>query len=170
MRHLIANLAVYVIALMLVGGAAVFGAVRSQQLVVVDEATLLSRHEPATAREFEWADVGAYGYRRNCTNCHAADGSGWDQYPPLQDAASAFRDEKVRAYLVELHLRGLATDRWRALMPAMSHLTDAELAAILNHVVVRFGGADPARDTLYQPSEVRALRGRERSPVAAAPW
>ena len=165
MRHLIAHLAVYIIALLLVGGAAAFGTIRSRQLVVVDEATLLGRHEPAVAREFDWAELGAYGYERNCANCHVADGSGWDQYPPLHDAAREFRTEAARAFLIDLHLYGVAGDRWRAPMPRMDHVTDAELAAILNHVIVRFGGADAAADRLFQPADIAARRGQRLGPA-----
>lgn len=166
MRHLIANLAVYIIAAVLVGGAAVFGTVRSRQLVIVNEATLLGRHEPATAREFDWAELGAYGYERNCANCHLADGSGWDEYPALHGAAAGFRVEAGRAYLIDLHLYGLATDRAQAPMPRMDHVTDAELAAILNHVVTRFGGADAVADRLFQPADIAARRGQGIGPGA----
>ena len=168
MRHLIAHLAVYIIAMVLVGGAAAFGVVRSRQLVVVDERTLLGRHEPADAREFDWAELGAYGYERNCANCHLADGRGWDQYPQLREAAGTFRAEAGRAYLIDLHLYGLASDRWRAPMPRMDHITDAELAAILNHVVTRFGGADAVVDTLFQPADIAARRGQGITPAAVA--
>ncbi|MBA3890415.1 MAG: cytochrome c [Gemmatimonadaceae bacterium] len=160
MRHVIAHTAVYVIATLLVGGAAAFGTVRSRQLVIVDEAMLLSRHEPATAHEFEWGDLGAYGYARNCANCHSPDGTGWDQYPPLRPIAVTFPAEAARAYLIDLHLYGLSSARWRAPMPRMHHVTDAELAAILNHVVVRFGGADAAGDRLFQPADIAARRGQ----------
>lgn len=160
MRHLIANLAVYIIAIVLIGGAAAFGSIRSRQLVVIDESTLLSRHEPAIAREFDWAELGAYGYERNCANCHAADGNGRDQYPPLHPAAASYRGDAGRAYLIDLHLYGLASDQWRAPMPRMDHVSDAELAAIVNHVVTRFGGADPAADGLFQPADIAARRGQ----------
>lgn len=165
MRHIAANLAVYLIALLLAGGAAAFGFTRSRQLVVVSERTLLALHDPATARGFEWAELGATGYERNCSACHLADGSGWDQYPALHVAAPLASAPDGREHLIDLHLRGLATARWRAPMPRMNHLTDVELAAILNHVVSRFGGAAGRGARPFVPQEIAARRGGGDSPI-----
>lgn len=171
MRHIAANLAVYLIALLLAGGAAAFGFTRSRQLVVVSEQALLTLHDPAAVREFEWAELGAAGYERNCSACHLADGSGWDQYQALRVAAQLAAAPGGRDYLVDLHLRGLATERWRAPMPRMNHLTDVELAAILNHVVSRFGGGAARAVRPFVPQEVAARRGRDGGPISegAAP-
>src|SRR5690606_35659703 len=83
MRHFLANVATYGIAGLLVVGAALFAWARSSQLTVTDEVAVLAQYEPHPSGEFRWQDLGARSYERNCSTCHLRDGSGWDQYPPL---------------------------------------------------------------------------------------
>lgn len=166
MRHFLGNLATYVIAGLLLCGAVAFAWMRAAQVVVTDEKTALGRYEPARTAAFEWRELGASSYRRNCANCHMKDGGGWDQYPGLGHTAALFARPGGREYVVDLHLYGLASPRWRAPMPPMGHLGDVEMAAVLNHVLTHFGNErHPAtHGRLYAPTDIRSRRGQRLSP------
>lgn len=167
MRHFLANVATYTIAALLLVGAALFGWLRSAQLALSDEPTLLARYEPAPAHEFRWAELGRSSYVRNCRNCHGAAGEGWDQYPGVGHTAALVAAPGGREYVIDLHLYGLTSGRWRAPMPPMGHLADVELAAVLNHLLTHFGSERrlPADAPLYLPADVAARRGLELSPA-----
>ncbi len=165
MRHFLANIAIYLIALFLLGAAALFGWVRSAQLVVSSEETVLAQFVPAPGYSFEWSKLGTSTYRRNCQNCHGADGHGWDQYPGLKHTVQLFLAPDGRDLLVDVLLYGLTSSRWGAPMPPMGHLHDVELAAVLNHVLTAFGrGLPDQRVALYTPQDIRKRRGLGLSP------
>lgn len=166
MRHLLANIITYTIAALLLTGAALFAWVRTEQLVVSDEGTVLARYEPTPGDEFRWAELGRDSYVRNCANCHGRAGQGWDQYPGLGRTAALWAEPGGREYVVDLHLYGLTSDRWRAPMPPMGHLQDAEMAAVINYVLTSFGNERrlPAEARLYTPADITARRGRALSP------
>lgn len=166
MRHLLANLATYAIGAALIVGAALFAWMRSAQLEISDERTILARFDPQPEDRVVWRELGQISYVANCSNCHGRDGEGWDQYPPLGHTAELFKASGGRDYLVDAHLYGLTSDRWRAPMPPMGHIRDAELAAILNYVLHSFGNemqlqGDP---TLYQPHDIEGRRGQRLTP------
>lgn len=168
MRQLVAHIATIAIAVLLLTGAALFAWARASQVTLTTEAAVLDAHLPARSPEegatFRWQALGADAYTRNCRTCHLADGSGWDQYPSLQRTAALAAAPGGRDYLVDLHLYGLASDRWRAPMPPMGHLHDVELAAVLNHVQTALsdGPADDA--ALFRPEDIAARRGRDLRP------
>ena len=166
MRHVLANVATYTIAAMLIGGAALFAWMRSAQLVLSDEQTTLARLEPAEASNLDLQDVGQHGYVSNCMSCHGRDGRGWDQYPALEHTSRLFAAPGGRDYLIDLHLYGLTSRRWRAPMPPMGHLVDVELAAVLNHVLTHYGNErlPVAEADLYTPADIAARRGQRLSP------
>lgn len=165
MRHLLAGIAIYLIALFLLGAAALFGWVRSAQLVVTSEETVLAQFVPVPAYSFEWPELGASTYRRNCENCHGAAGQGWDQYPGLRHTVQLLLAPGGRELLKDVHLYGLTSSRWGAPMPPMGHLHDVELAAVLNHVLTHFGqGLLNQQVALYAPQEIRERRGLGLSP------
>jgi mono/diheme cytochrome c family protein len=159
MRHFIANVATYAIAALLLLGAGSFAWLRSAQVVFTVEPVVLARWEPAPGQGFAWEALGESTYVRNCANCHGDEGGGWDQYPPLDGAAALFLVPGGREHLVDLHLYGLASPRWRAPMPPMGHLEDVEVAAVVNYVLTRFGGPLPPETALVRPEEVAARRG-----------
>ena len=167
MRHFLANVATYAISLLLVAGAAAFAWMRSAQVVLTRESVVLRAYEPAAAGTFPWRELGADSYSRNCMNCHGRDGGGWDQYPGLGHTARLFTAPGGRDYVVDVHLYGLTSRRWRAPMPPMGHIRDVEMAAVVNHVLTRFGNQAelPAGTPLLDPSEVRARRGRGLTPA-----
>lgn len=162
MRHLIANVATYSIAALLVIGAALFAWMRSAQLALSDERTILAQYQPEPAHEFRWQELGPVSYERNCLNCHRSDGQGWDQYPPISGAAALFLAPGGREYLIDIHLYGLTSGRWRAPMPPMGHIPDVELAAVINHVLTSFGNERilPPEARLVTPAEIAARRGQ----------
>jgi mono/diheme cytochrome c family protein len=163
MRHFLANIMTYAIAAALFAGAAAFAWMRTAQLALTNERTVVARFEPAPAGEYRWAELGEISYDRNCSNCHAADGTGWDQYPPLQPAARLFAEPGGREYMIDLHLYGLTSDRWGAPMPPMGHIQDVELAAVINWILTAYGTADQSQ--LLVPSDIADRRGMRLSPA-----
>jgi mono/diheme cytochrome c family protein len=166
MRHFLVNLATYLIAAMIVLGAGLFAWVRSSQLVISDETRTVAYHAPTGTRGFDWQELGSGSYLRNCAACHGRSGGGWDQYPGVGHAARLLAGPGGREYLIDLHLYGLASPRWRAPMPPMGHIPDVELAAVLNHVLTGYGNEHelPAGAPLFLPDEVAARRGQSLRP------
>ena len=162
MRHVLANLATYALAIGLAVGAALFAWVRSEQLVIATEADVEAAVLAAPTPEgtFAWYDFGARVYAANCQNCHTADGSGRGMYPPIQNQTVHLGAEGGRGFLVDLVLYGLYTGEYGAPMPPMPELSDAEVAAVTNYVLTRFSEAPPRPDDLFVPGEVAARRGR----------
>lgn len=164
MRHFLANILTYAIALLLFLGAAGFAWVRSAQFLLTDEASVLAQYQPEPDEEFRWRPLGRSGYERNCSNCHGADGQGWDQYPPLHTAAAWLELPGGRDYLIDLHLYGLSSPRWGAPMPPMGHIHDVELAAVINYTVQAFAPEPVDPRLLLQPGDIAERRGLALSP------
>jgi mono/diheme cytochrome c family protein len=162
MRHLLANIITYTIAALLFIGAAAFAWMRSSQLTLSNEHTLLAQYRPA-ADAFAWETPGAAGYDRNCRNCHGARGEGWDQYPPLSEAAAAAATSRGREHLIDVVLYGLTSRRWGAPMPPMAHMQDVEVAAVLNYIAATF--LDQPLQPALMPADVAARRGQRLRPV-----
>lgn len=166
MRHFLANVATYAISILLVAGAVVFGWLRSGQVVITRESAVVAAYDPGRDGEFVWAELGRDSYLRNCANCHGQEGDGWDQYPGLDHTGQLFVADGGREYVIDLHLYGLASRRWRAPMPPMGHIGDVEMAAVINHVLTLRGGEDAlsADAPLLAPGDIDARRGRRLSP------
>lgn len=166
MRHYLANLATLTIAAFLIVGAALFAWMRSAQIVISDEETLLARYEAIGAPETRWVELGEHSYASNCSNCHGRDGRGWDQYPGVGHSARLFAAPGGRAYLIDVHLYGLTSERWRAPMPPMRHIRDVELTAVLNYVLTHFGNREQleADVELYTPLDIARRRGQGATP------
>jgi mono/diheme cytochrome c family protein len=162
MRHVLGNILTYAIATLLFIGSALFAWARSSQVVVTTEAAVLAGYEPGDEM-FHWYELGRSSYRRNCANCHAGDGSGWDQYPAVTNAATLLREPRGSEHLIDLHIYGLTSRRWRAPMPPMGHIRDVELAAVINYIATTFD--DAAVDELITPEQVTARRGLGLSPA-----
>jgi mono/diheme cytochrome c family protein len=160
MRHVIANLAVYVLASGLVLAAVLFAWARSNQLTLTTERALEPREwaTVTTADAFDWRELGERTYVANCQNCHGAKGQGLDRYPGVIGTEALLAADGGREYLVHLVLYGARTGRHPAPMPPMPTLSDAQVAAVNNHLLTHFGEA-PAGDALFIPSEVRDERG-----------
>jgi mono/diheme cytochrome c family protein len=104
--------------------------------------------------------LGARVYN-NCMACHQRDGSGVaGNYPPLAESEWVQGRAEVLAALVLHGLEGPITVRgasYNQVMPAWSHLTDEQIAAVLTYVRASFGNAAPA----VAPELVAAVRDRE---------
>jgi mono/diheme cytochrome c family protein len=109
---------------------------------------------PATA-----ADDGATIYKR-CAACHLANGAGVPgAFPPLKTDVRALAGTAAgRRYLALVVIRGVSGPitvegkPYRGMMPAQAGLNDAQVAAVLNHVV-RGGSAKP-----FTPREIAGYR------------
>jgi nitrite reductase (NO-forming) / hydroxylamine reductase len=96
--------------------------------------------------------------------CHQADGQGLKgRFPPL--AASSRLAEQPLSAAIETVLKGMAGpievdgERYDGVMPAMSHLPDAKIAAILTHVYSTAWNNPGHSVTAEQVAEVRAASG-----------
>lgn len=111
---------------------------------------------------------GAAVYAAQCMACHQATGAGIPgAFPPLANHVGALYAAD-RDYLVLVMLYGLqgpitvAGTAYNGLMPAFGQLSDAEIAAVLNHVLTAWGDADELADAFvpYAPEDVTEQRGQ----------
>ncbi len=100
---------------------------------------------------------GGQVYQANCASCHQADGSGVPgTFPPLRGNADvtdpAFVEQVVREGLSgPIEVDGVTYD---GQMPAFGQLSDAEVAAVVDHVVALGGaGAAAAAPSTTAPPE-----------------
>ena len=116
---------------------------------------------------------GAALYRRDCANCHGLDGGGrHPACPPLAGHAPALVGVPGgREYLVRVPLFGVTGAmevegrRYEGTMTPFDFRRDAELAAILNHVLTSWGN-DRLLPPLHRPigeGEIAAARREQRS-------
>ncbi|MFU8889087.1 MAG: c-type cytochrome [Trueperaceae bacterium] len=107
---------------------------------------------------------GSRVYAANCAACHGPAGAGIaGVFPPLAGhAADIAASDGGRDYLVDAMLYGLMGPivvdgvSYNGVMPAWGQLSDADIAAVLDHVV---GLGGPAADP-FTADEVAAQRGR----------
>lgn len=122
-------------------------------------ATLLALAGLAAAGPAVAADDGATIYKR-CAACHLANGAGVPgAFPPLKaDVRTLAGTAAGRRYLALVVIRGVSGPitvegkPYRGMMPAQAGLTDAQVAAVLNHVVR--GGSAKA----FTPREIAGYR------------
>lgn len=97
------------------------------------------------------ADGGAI-YAQNCATCHGPQGQGQPGlYPPLAHNPDLARDNGAFPVTVVLHgIEGpidVAGHHYDSAMPAFGHLSDVEIAAVVNYVRSAWGNAPrPAVD------------------------
>lgn len=102
-----------------------------------------------------------------CAACHQPTGQGLPgAFPPLAGHAADLY-EASRDYIVDVVLYGLMGQilvdgmPYNGVMPSHEHLSDAELAAILNHVLTSFGNEDRIEAfEPYAPADIAARRGQ----------
>jgi len=105
-------------------------------------------------------------YAQSCAGCHGADGRGQaGYYPPLADNADLWKD---RLFPVLVLLHGLAGPiavegaRYDSAMPSFGHLSDAQIAAVINYVrtaLARSPGGNAVAAAIT-PETVAAQRSR----------
>lgn len=111
---------------------------------------------------------GAAIYQSVCSACHMANASGIPgAFPPLAGhAADLYRADRTYPILAvtfgvmgQIMVGGMS---YNGLMPAHAHLSDADIAAVLNHLMTSYGNAEAigADFAPYAPEDVAAERGR----------
>ena len=104
------------------------------------------------------AEAGEAGYLANCAACHQATGAGLaGAFPPLKDSDWIKKDPNAALTAVLAGLNGKITvngQEYNSVMPAMSHLGDADIAAILNHVMHKLNDSD----VRFSPAQVATAR------------
>ena len=140
---------------------------RAMQLVAergVDEIVFVAAAPPD---EVEVPD-GEAVYVAQCAACHQADGQGVaGAFPPLAGHVPDIYDlEGGRAWLIHVVLYGLAGEieadgvTYDGVMPALPQLSDAEIAAVLNHIVTAWDNEELLDEPFvdYEPEEVAEER------------
>jgi caa(3)-type oxidase subunit IV len=128
--------------------------------------------EPAApaeaAQAADWdRELGNQVFAANCVGCHQANGQGIPgAFPPLAGHAAEVYAAGGREYLPQVLLYGLQGPiqvegmTYNGMMPAWGHLSDDQIAAVINHVVAELGDA-PEGFVPYTADDVAAHRGDE---------
>jgi mono/diheme cytochrome c family protein len=104
-------------------------------------------------------------YMQNCSTCHGPDGRGQVRtFPPLAGNPDLARDDGAFPVTVVLHgMEGpirVGDATYDAAMPTFDHLSDAEIAAIVNYVQKTFGNGAAT----ITPSMVAERRAKPMAP------
>ncbi len=147
------------------------------RIVVTDpDAVVAEADEPTLEPEdADWRGAAESAYNAQCAACHQRDGSGSrGAFPPLADHMPALVvPEGGRDYLIDVVLYGLAGAievkgvSYRGMMPGMARLSDADVAATLNHALHAWGNEDALPEG-FEPitrEEVEQRRGLGLSPA-----
>ena len=167
MRHLYANRAAYLLAGLLVVATALFAWLRSEggTLIAVDE-DRVQDIEGEAWDEAAWGPLGEAVYAAECQACHAT----LTHIPELfaaQDGRSYLIDLMLNGYDGEMVIEGSASSVEH---PRFADLDDAELAAVLNHLLVSWGNDEalPDEPDFYAPPDIEEARDRDLSPEEVA--
>jgi nitrite reductase (NO-forming)/hydroxylamine reductase len=114
-------------------------------------------------------EAGQAAYLAQCAACHQPTGQGLPgAFPPLAGSdwlQSRDAEEVIASVLAgiqgEITVNGV---KYNNVMPAMSHLSDSDVAAILSYVYSSWGNSGPAV-TAEQVAAVRAGRGVSKDPA-----
>ncbi len=134
-------------------------------------ATYLGPNPPPAATQEATASVsevnGGQIFSNQCIACHQASGTGVPgEFPPLAGNRDLFRS---RAFPVLVLLYGLQGEiqvegtSYNGVMPSFSHLSDAQIAAVINHVRQTWGNDQlrPADMAPLQTDDVTRARNRK---------
>lgn len=118
----------------------------------------------------EPAAAGEVLFKQHCAACHQADGAGVPGLAPAlaQALGRLLGSPRAAEYFTQVLVAGLAGpiasggQSFNSAMPAVSQLTDDEIAAILNFVARTLNGAAEDRVT---PADVVAARRRGAGPT-----
>jgi mono/diheme cytochrome c family protein len=118
------------------------------------------------------AAVSGAAVYNNCIGCHQANGAGVPGvFPPLAGHVPQILAARGgREWLIQVMLYGLQGPisirgtNYNGLMPAYPQLSDAEIAAVLNHISTQWGNAFPTGQGAFTEAEVKAQRGKNLSP------
>jgi mono/diheme cytochrome c family protein len=111
---------------------------------------------------------GATVYAQNCASCHGAEGHGQPTYfPPLAGNPDLAAD----GFAVRVLLNGLTGaieikgQTYDGSMPSFGHLSDAEIAAVANHVRTSWGNKAPDGAAAVTPEAVAQQRQKAMTPA-----
>jgi mono/diheme cytochrome c family protein len=96
---------------------------------------------------FALAQTGAQVYQQSCVFCHGERGQGRaGAFPPLAaHTTELIKTPEGRAHLINVMLFGMQGpvrvrgNIYDGVMPAFAHLTDEQIAAVLNHTLTAWG-------------------------------
>jgi mono/diheme cytochrome c family protein len=119
------------------------------------------------------AQDGAELYSQYCSSCHQPTGLGVPgAFPSLKGLDQLAKTDEGRVYLIRAVLFGLqgplkvGSATYNGLMPGFSQqLSDAQVAALLNHLLSSFGNKNPRPIT---PEEVKKVRANPLKPQDVA--
>lgn len=107
----------------------------------------------------QYAVNGQKLYRTHCQNCHGAKGEGLGKlYPPLTDSQYLSENRNKLASIIRNGLSGeiiVNGETYNQAMPAISTLTDLDIAYILTYVTTHFGDSD---STFTQEEVAKSLK------------
>jgi mono/diheme cytochrome c family protein len=107
---------------------------------------------------FDYAASGATVFAANCASCHGASGAGVPGvFPPLaNDPVVTSKDPKQHVTIVLKGLNGKAIGgkTYAAQMPAFAQLSDADIAAVIDHERTSWGNQAPT----VTPNDVKRAR------------
>ncbi len=118
-------------------------------------------------------------YDAHCAACHQPDGAGaLGLAPPLAGTlGKRMAFPEGRKYLPGIVISGLAGRMeskgvlYEGIMPSWQQLSDAELAAVLNHVLTHFNAAElPAGFTPIEADELAAPRAKKPTSKELRAW
>jgi cytochrome c5 len=159
-RHVYANRATAILAVLLVLAAGIFASLRSEGLVLVgvlDEARLATLDDQEPREETEWAALGEDTWQERCHSCHAS----------LPHVPELFGRDDGPRYLVELLLFGadgeieVQGETRRLAHRPFADLDDEAIAAVINHMVVSEADDPPPEEDLLGADDVAPVRERE---------
>jgi len=124
---------------------------------------------PATDATVETVDGGSV-FAENCTSCHQEDAQGIEEtFPPLAQNNDLFLSTYFPARVLINGMSGAITVNGKPFegeMPSFAHLSDAEIAAVVNYLRDNFGNHASAHPNIDQlkPETVADIRQTEMSP------
>lgn len=127
-----------------------------------------STHETREAPATKIAIDGHQVFAQNCAGCHGAEGRGQPGYfPPLAGNPDLAKD-RLLTVLVVLHgLSGsidVAGKTYQGSMPPFDHLSDTEVAAVVNYVQSAWGNVAPGQAKI-DAATIAAQRSRTMTPA-----
>ncbi len=135
--------------------------------------TYLGPNPPAEEAPAETPEAAAIDaaqvYATNCAGCHQPDGKGLaGVFPPLANNPALVRDPSYPARVVLFGLSGeiqVGEETYSGAMPAVAHLDDATVAALVNYLLQTFNAELLPEDfEPLRPEQVAELRA---SPLEA---
>ncbi len=123
-----------------------------------------------TAQADTPVDGGAV-FSENCTSCHQNDARGIEEtFPPLAENRDLFLSDTFPAKVLLNGMSGTITvngNSFEGEMPSFAHLSDVEIAAVVNYLRSHFGNNAAAHPdiTKITADTVSALRKQEMDPT-----